>query len=158
MTGKVTFESIDLPMDLPPEYNSFQKMGDNLVAIPSNWDGDTSKLVTIAGQPSTMEALQQQSLRLDIQKKQNELSGGGPASGYNGDFAATIDLASNQGGTNAQRAQIKTTLQNFIASKDYPSAYAAIQQATSAGLKGTAATTFQQQSNSLGVIDKFEAR
>lgn len=77
ITGKVAFETINLPVDLPPEYSSFQKLGDNLVAIPQGWDGDTSKLVTIAGEPSTMERLQQQSLQLDIAKKQRDISGGG---------------------------------------------------------------------------------
>jgi len=74
VTGKVKFETLDLPLDLPTEYKNFQKMGDNLVAIPDGWDGDTSKLVTIAGSPSTMERLQQQSLLLDIQKKQRDLN------------------------------------------------------------------------------------
>src|SRR4029079_8077225 len=38
VTGKVSYESIDLPFDLPPNYSQFQKMGDNLVAIPEGWD------------------------------------------------------------------------------------------------------------------------
>jgi hypothetical protein len=77
LTGKVKYESLDLPVDLPDTYSSFQKLGDNLVAIPENWDGDTTKLRTIAGSPSTMERLQQQSLLLDIQKKQADLSDSG---------------------------------------------------------------------------------
>lgn len=74
ITGKVKYEALDLPVDLGLEYKTFQKLGDNLVAIPEGWDGDTAKLKTIVGQPSTMERLQQQSLQLDIAKKQKELS------------------------------------------------------------------------------------
>jgi hypothetical protein len=66
LTGKVAYETLDMPVDLPTNYNNFQKMGDNLVAIPDNWDGDVSKLKTIAGAPSTQEALQQQLLRAQI--------------------------------------------------------------------------------------------
>jgi hypothetical protein len=77
ITGKVSMENIALPADLPPNYTNFQKLGDNLVAIPDGWNGDTSQLKTIAGPPDTMQALQEQSLRLDIQKKQNDLAGGG---------------------------------------------------------------------------------
>lgn len=47
ITGKVTYEQLDLPFDLPPEYSSFQQMGNNLVAVPDNWDGDISKLKTV---------------------------------------------------------------------------------------------------------------
>jgi hypothetical protein len=47
ITGKVKYEQLDLPFDLPLEYNSFQKMGNNLVAVPDNWDGDISKLKTV---------------------------------------------------------------------------------------------------------------
>ena len=77
ITGKVSMENIPLPFDLPPEYTNFQKMGDNLVAIPSNWNGDTSQLKTIAGQPSTMQQLQIQGLQLDNAKKARDLAGGG---------------------------------------------------------------------------------
>lgn len=75
ITGKVSFEALTLPFDLPVEYSSFQKMGDNLVAIPDGWDGDVTKLRTVYGAPSTTDLLQQQSLRLDIQKKKQELTG-----------------------------------------------------------------------------------
>jgi hypothetical protein len=47
ITGKVKYEQLDLPFDLPQEYSTFQKMGNNLVAIPDNWDGDISKLKTV---------------------------------------------------------------------------------------------------------------
>lgn len=128
LTGKVSYDTITVPGGLPTTYNSFQKIGDSktgefLYAIPDNWDGDQSKLKLVASTKGVGDGT------------------GGSAQGYNGDFAATIDLAANQGGTNAQRAQIKTTLQSFIANGDYGSAYAAITNATSMGLKGTAATT-----------------
>lgn len=79
---------------------------------------------------------------------------GSPA--YNGDFGATVDLMANTGTTNQQRNQIKTLAQNFIAQGDYASAYALVQQTTGAGLKGSAATTFQQQTNSVGVLDNLK--
>lgn len=88
------------------------------------------------------------------------LSGGGADGGggvYNGDFAATIDLAAQLGGTNQQRAQIKANLQGFIANHDYQSAYASIVQATSKGLTGANASNFQQQANSLGVLDSLKS-
>lgn len=74
MTGKVAYEQIDLPFDLPPEYSNFQKMGDNLVAIPDGWDGDVTKLKTIVGQKSTEDMLREQSLRMDIALKGKQLA------------------------------------------------------------------------------------
>ena len=50
LTGKVSYDTVALPFDLPPTYSNFQKIGDNLVAIPENWDGDMSKLKTIYSQ------------------------------------------------------------------------------------------------------------
>lgn len=85
-------------------------------------------------------------------QRNNANNGGGTAPGYNGEFAATIDIAANAFGTNQQRAQVRQNLQNFIAQGDYKSAYAVIAQATAKGLTGTAATNFQQQQNSLGVL------
>lgn len=81
ITGVVKYESLDLPFDLPETYSKFEKLGDNLVAVPDNWDGDTTKLRTIAGSPSTMEMLQRQSLMLDIQKKQQDIAAGAGAPG-----------------------------------------------------------------------------
>jgi hypothetical protein len=133
LTGKVSYDTIEVPGGLPPQYSNFQKIGDNIVAIPDGWDGDISKLKTIYGG-----------------------SGGGAPSGYNGEFAATIDLAANQGGTNAQRSQIKNTLQTLVANKDYPSAYALVAQSTASGLKGSAATTFQNQATSLSVLGDLQ--
>lgn len=71
---------------------------------------------------------------------------------YNGDFAATIDLAAGLGSTNQERIQMKNDLKNFIAAKDYKSAYSKITQATVKGLKGDSAMTFQEQANNLGVL------
>lgn len=164
-TGKTTvrYDTIAIPGGLPASYSTFQKMGDNLVAIPDGWNGDTSQLKTIAGTPSQSDILDQQYKRAQISniqantdKTRSEMNGASTPTGYNGEFGATIDLAANQGGTNAQRAQTKNTIQTFIAQKDYPSAYAAIADATAKGLKGTAATNFQQQQNSLGVLDGLQ--
>lgn len=77
-------------------------------------------------------------------KTRAEIPGGG-TTGYNGNFAATIGLAANTGGTNAQRAAVKTNLQSLIMQKDYPSAYAAILQATAGGLSGTNKADFQNR-------------
>lgn len=74
-----------------------------------------------------------------------------PTAGYNGEFAATIDLAANTGGTNQQRANIKNTLKALIANGDYKSAYAAIQQTTTQGLRGEAQKDFQNRTNQLQV-------
>lgn len=61
LTGKVSYDKVEVPGGLPAEYNNFQKVGDSLVAIPDGWDGDTSKLKVIAGGSgggsSTMSAL-----------------------------------------------------------------------------------------------------
>lgn len=78
-------------------------------------------------------------------KSNAETAALGSAPNYNGDFSATIGLASNTGGTNAQRAATKQNLQGLIAQKDYPSAYAAILQATASGLNGTNKTDFQNR-------------
>lgn len=82
LTGKVSYENITLPFDLPASYTSFQKMGDNLVAIPDNWDGDTSKLKTIIGQPSQADQLDMAYKRAQISKIYSDIqqtSGSGAA-------------------------------------------------------------------------------
>ncbi len=79
-----------------------------------------------------------------------------PNPDYNGNFAATIKLASKAGGTNAQMAAIKRDMQDYIAEGDYGSAYTQVIQSTSGLLKGTAATTFQEQQNSLGVLNELD--
>ncbi len=79
-----------------------------------------------------------------------------PNPDYKGQFAATIKLASQAGGTNVQRSAITRDLQDYIAEGDYGSAYAQINQSTMNILKGTAATTFQEQQNSLGVLNELD--
>ena len=80
------------------------------------------------------------------------------ASNYNGDFEATINLASNIPGlSNAQRAETKKDLQTFIANKDWSSAYTQIQSSTAAKLKGGAAKTFQDQQQSLTAVQDMDA-
>lgn len=66
-------------------------------------------------------------------------------SSYNGDFAATLQLAANAN-TSAPavtKANVLNSLQSFIASGDYKSAYGTIIQQTGAALKGTDASNFQ---------------
>jgi hypothetical protein len=52
LTGKVAYDTIEVPGGMPTEYKNFEKIGDNLVAIPDGWDGDVSKLKTIYGTSS----------------------------------------------------------------------------------------------------------
>lgn len=92
-----------------------------------------------------------------IKNNNDANAGGGTPANYNGEFGATIDLAANIAGlSNAQRAETKSMMQNFIANGDYDSAYTQILSSTAAKLKGTAATTFQQQANSVGVLDDLK--
>lgn len=46
LTGKTSIESIDLK--LPTGYSKTIDAGDKILAIPDNWDGDTSKLISIS--------------------------------------------------------------------------------------------------------------
>jgi hypothetical protein len=46
VTGKISIESTDL--GLPTGYSKTMDAGDRIVVIPDNWDGDTSKLVSIS--------------------------------------------------------------------------------------------------------------
>jgi len=46
LTGKTSMESIDL--GLPTGYSKTIDAGDKILAIPDNWDGDTSKLISIS--------------------------------------------------------------------------------------------------------------
>lgn len=53
LTGKVSYDKVEVPGGLPAEYNTFQKIGDattgeRLLAIPDGWDGDMSKVKVIA--------------------------------------------------------------------------------------------------------------
>lgn len=100
LTGKVTYEQLDLPFDLPPEYTNFQKMGDNLVAIPEGWDGDVTKLKTIVGQKSTEDQLREQSLRMDIALKEKQL--GAPTEAE--EAAAKADIAKTKANKLVERA------------------------------------------------------
>lgn len=79
-----------------------------------------------------------------------------PPTGYNGEYAATISLASQSGGTNQQRTQISNILKTAIASGDYDTAYSQLANSTASMLKGTTATTFQSQANSLEVLDSLK--
>jgi hypothetical protein len=126
VTGKVSYDKVEVPGGLPPQYNNFQKIGDSLVAIPDGWDGDTNTLKVIAG------------------------GSGGGAGGYDGDFAATVDLASNanKNAPNVTKQAIRSQLQSYIAAGDYKSAYQGIVQQTRAGLDTTNATRFD---NALGL-------
>jgi hypothetical protein len=123
ITGQVKYEQIALPFDLPETYSKFEKMGDNLVAMPDNWDGDVTKLRTVAGSPSITEQLQRQSLALDIQKKQSELLVSG---GDTQKTQATIDLvksaltdAKQLAGASGRSGARKSLESWFVGSTDY---------------------------------------
>lgn len=45
LDGKIRIETLDL--GLPPQYSKTVDAGDKILAIPDNWDGDPSKLITI---------------------------------------------------------------------------------------------------------------
>lgn len=45
LNGKVTLDSIDL--GLPPSYTKTIDAGNRILAVPDNWDGDPSKLISI---------------------------------------------------------------------------------------------------------------
>lgn len=45
ITGKITIETTDL--GLPTGYSKTIDAGDRILAVPDNWDGDTSKLISI---------------------------------------------------------------------------------------------------------------
>lgn len=79
-----------------------------------------------------------------------------PNPNYNGEFAATIKLASQAGGTNAQRQQIVGDMQDFIAQGDYQSAYAQVLSSVSSKLKGTNAQNFEQQLQSYDTISSLK--
>ncbi|HEY1747818.1 MAG TPA: hypothetical protein VGG11_13785 [Xanthobacteraceae bacterium] len=54
VTGQVSMENVPLPVDLPENYTNFQKAPDgSLLAFPDNWDGDVSKIVTVANTSGT---------------------------------------------------------------------------------------------------------
>lgn len=82
----------------------------------------------------------------------------GPTPNYNDEFAATIKLASNAGGTKDQRTGIKADMENFVSQGDYRSAYTQIVQSVGNILKGTAATTFQERTNQLDVVKDLKTQ
>lgn len=45
ITGKITVDTLDL--GIPPGYTKTLDAGDRILAMPDNWDGDPSKLITI---------------------------------------------------------------------------------------------------------------
>lgn len=75
-----------------------------------------------------------------------------PTLNYSGDFANTIKLTAQAGGTNAQRNQIRSDMESFIADGDYGSAYTQILSSASAKLTGANASNFQQQVQSYGAL------
>lgn len=81
----------------------------------------------------------------------SQLANGNGTAGYDGSFGNTISLAANTGTTNQQRAAIQTSLQQYIAQKDYKSAYALIQQTTANSLQGAARNDFQNRASQLQV-------
>lgn len=95
-------------------------------------------------------------INADIAKSYADSTGSPTGTPYNGEFAATINLVSQMGSTNDQRKQIKANLQNFIANKDYSSAYTQVLQATRNGLKGETATRFDNQLNNIEVLNNLE--
>ncbi|MFN3658178.1 MAG: hypothetical protein ACK4UO_13055 [Pseudolabrys sp.] len=126
ITGTVKYEKIDLPVDIPAEYTHFERIGkDNntLIAVPDNWDGDPTKIKTIyAGGVG---------------------GNGSGTSGYNQEFAQTIELAGGLFGSVYAQKAAKDQLKSAIASKDYKSAYQGIVSATAQGLSGENKTKFE---------------
>ncbi|TCU78871.1 hypothetical protein EDE08_101653 [Bradyrhizobium sp. R2.2-H] len=75
LTGKIAYDTVQVPGGLPTEYKNFQKIGDNIVAIPDGWDGDMSKLKTIyagssiATTQAASQAAQQKNEALELAKE-----------------------------------------------------------------------------------------
>lgn len=83
--------------------------------------------------------------RASATKTKAETDALGSSSSYNGNFAATLQLAANAN-TSAPaitKANTLRQLQGYVAAGDYKSAYATIVQQTGAALQGTDATKFQ---------------
>jgi len=91
------------------------------------------------------------SYSLALQRAKEKITNAPPPN-YNGEFAATIKLAAQAGGTNAQRTQIKNDLEGFISEGDYKSAYTQILSSASQKLTGANASNFQQQLQSYGAL------
>lgn len=125
LDGKIRVETVDL--GIPTGYSKTIDAGDRILALPDNWDGDTSKLIAI---------------NKGLTPAQGSKLGGDPAS-VSRDFAATIDIASGLPKSVAAQKNLKRDLSQAIAVKDYKSAYQLILQATTAGLTAENATKLQ---------------
>lgn len=143
------------PNDTAAQYAAQQALAESNKDVP-----DVSKAFALVGQYQSDPVATQQALanlaatRASTAKN---LTDAQTTTSSNGDFAATIDLASATATSVYGQKALKTSLQNAVANKDYPSAYAAISQATANGLGGSAGTTFEQQQNSLGVLNALKS-
>lgn len=143
------------PNDSAAQYAAQQALAESNKDVP-----DVSKAFALVGQYQSDPVATQQALanlaatRASTAKN---LTDAQTTTSSNGDFAATIDLASATATSVYGQKALKTSLQNAVANKDYPSAYAAISQATANGLGGSAGTTFEQQQNSLGVLNALKS-
>lgn len=79
LTGAVKIETVDL--GLPAEYTKTVDAGDRILAVPSDWDGDPSKLITINKGLTP------------AQKSSGTGTGGGGSGG--GKFSSDLDLIYN---------------------------------------------------------------
>lgn len=74
VTGKVTVETLDL--GLPPQYTKTVDAGNRILAIPDNWDGDPSNLITI---------------NKGLTPAQARTTGGGGVGGGSGAYESDLD-------------------------------------------------------------------
>lgn len=74
VTGKVTVETLDL--GLPPQYTKTVDAGNRILAIPDNWDGDPSSLITI---------------NKGLTPAQANTAGGGGGAGSSGAYESDLD-------------------------------------------------------------------
>ena len=102
ITGKVKYEQLDLPFDLPLEYNSFQKMGNNLVAVPDNWDGDISKLKTVHTDPAVAGKRDTQVVDVDGRKVLIDTQTGEEIKNIGGDKASQAQTVAVNRATEVQ--------------------------------------------------------
>lgn len=72
LTGKTRIETVDV--GVPSGYNKSVDLGDKIMFIQDNFNPDTDKPLYINKGIDTTKALQQESLRLDIQKKAKDLT------------------------------------------------------------------------------------
>lgn len=90
-----------------------------------------------------------------LDKAKNQISNASNPD-YHGEFAATIKLAAQAGGTNVQRQQIANDLQDFIAQGDYKSAYTQILSSANSKLTGANASNFQQQTQQYDALNDMD--